>query len=212
MGSAPLSEATLHEVLLPRIEGLRAHVRRKIPRRFRHVVGVDDVLQNVWIAAYRTVANFRERGPDSIDRWLTTIASTKLVDALRMARRVKRGGDRQLLHDSGARLTSMSGLFARLQSPQRTPSREMHAAEAGHMVLILLNTLKDARRRAIEMRYLEGRSHNEIARELGKSAAAVNSLLFHGLRELRDLLGAAGKYLTDARSSDAVPADEPGAC
>ena len=200
-----INSATLHAVLLPRIEGLRHFVERKIPRRFRPTICADDVLQDVWVAAYRTFPDFRPEGSNAVERWLTTIAARKLIDAFRAARCLKRAGSDRLQRDGDARLTSCSHLFANLRSPQRTPSREVHAAEAGHVILILLNVLNEPRRQAIKLHYIDGRSRAEIAREMGKTEAAVNSLLFHGLRQLRDLLGDAAKYFTDARSSDGHP-------
>ncbi len=206
-----VSSVTLHAALLPRIRELRHYVERNIPRRFRRTISADDVLQEVWVAAYRALADFRPEGPNAVERWLTTIASRKLIDALRAARCLKRaGGDRERGPD--ARLTSCSHLFDHLCSPERTPSRTIQATEAGHTVLILLNMLNEPRRQAVKLHYIDGRSRAEVARELGKTEAAVNSLLFHGLRQLRDLLGNPAKYFTDARSSDGVPPREAPTC
>jgi RNA polymerase sigma factor (sigma-70 family) len=200
--SRRIDEQTLHEALLARINSLRNYVASKTPPRLRHIISPDDILQEVWIAAYRTISTFEANGPNPLDRWLTTIANSKLVDALRAARRLKRGGNRRLVRNAEAPLTSFSDLFAELRSPQQTPSSEFHAVEAAHAVLISLNRLNDSRRQAIEMRFIEGLSHKEIACKMGKSGAAVNSLLFHGLRQLRAMLGDAAKYFSDACSSD----------
>lgn len=203
-----VDEQTLHEALLVRINALHNYVASKTPPRLRHIISPDDILQEVWVAAYRTISTFVPDAPDALDRWLTTIANSKLVDALRAARRLKRGGSQRLVRDAGGPLTSFSNLFARLRSPQQTPSSEFHAVETAHAVLISLNRLNDTRRRAIEMRFIEGLSHKEIAAKMGKSGAAVNSLLFHGLRQLRGMLGDAARYFSDARSSDSSHAGE----
>ncbi|GAG06746.1 unnamed protein product, partial [marine sediment metagenome] len=205
----PTSQPVLHEVLIPRIELLRTYVQKKVPRRFRHVISADDVLQEVWIAAQRTVSAFEPRGSNAIDRWLQTIAKSKLIDALRTAQRLKRGGDRCLVRDAKARLTSLSSLFARLQTSQRTPSKEFQTSEAAHTLRILLNMLNAASRTAIELRYVNDLSHAEIAREMGRSEAAVNSLLYRGRRDLRELLGSASRYFSDTRSSEHGPAGKP---
>lgn len=199
-----LSRGTLHRELLPRISQLRGYVHRKIPRRLQATVSADDVLQEVWVAAYRTVSTFTPDGPNAIERWLTTIANSKVADAVRTARRLKRGGDRRHIGDGQQRVSSFTDLFARVQSPQKTPSSELGATERAHAVSIALNCLRGDRRRVIYMRYIEGRSHEEIGREMGKTKAAVNSLLYNGLLELRSLLGDAAKYFSDVRSSDAA--------
>lgn len=198
-----LNRRTLHTALLPRVADLRRYVDRRIPRRFSAAVSADDILQEVWIAAYRTVSTFVPQGPGAIDRWLVTIAKSKTVDAIRAARRLKRGGDRRHVRDARKQHSSLTGLFARLQSPQKTPSADFGAAETAHAISIALNSLRADRRRAICLHYIEGRSHRDIACELDKTEAAVNSLLYNGLRELRSLLGEAARYFSDVQQSQA---------
>jgi RNA polymerase sigma-70 factor (ECF subfamily) len=200
--TSKLSRETLHEELLPRVAWLRRYVHAKIPTRLSATVSADDILQEVWMAAYRTVSTFTPDGPNAVERWLVTIAKSKVVDAIRTARQLKRGGDRRQLRNAQRRLTSFSELFARIQSPQKTPSGEFGAIEVGHAVSIALNLLGEDRRQAIQLHYIEGLSHKEIAGEMGKTEAAVNSLVYNGLRELRSLLGDAAKYFSDIYSSD----------
>ena len=197
-----IREGTLHAALLGRVSPLRRYIAGKIPLRLRPIFSPDDILHEVWIAAYRTFPRRELDGPDALDRWLRTVVNRKLIDAIRTARRLKRGGDRELVRDVGVYLTSFSGLFERLQSPDQTPSTELHAIETGHAVLISLNGLNAARRQAIRMRFIEGLSRREIAHRMGRSEAAVSSLQFHGLRQLRQMLGDAAKYFSDVRSSD----------
>jgi len=201
-GNLVLGRRNLHLVLLPRVGQLRRYVQRQIPNRLRALLSADDILQEVWIAAYRTVESFTPDGPDALDRWLTTIAKSKVVDAIRAARRRKRGGDRRQIRNVARRLTSFTELFARIRSPQKTPSSEYSTIEIEHAVSISLNRLREDRRRAVHMRYIEERSHKEIAAEMGKSEAAVNSLLYNGLREMRSFLGDADKYFSDGGSSE----------
>jgi RNA polymerase sigma-70 factor (ECF subfamily) len=197
-----IRRGTLHAALLGRVSPLRRYIAGKIPLRLRPIISPDDILHEVWIAAYRTFQRRELDGPDALDRWLRTVVNRKLIDAIRTARRLKRGGDRELVRDVGLSLTSFSGLFERLQSPGQTPSTELHAIETGHAVLISLNGLNAARRQAIRMRFIEGLSRKEIAHRMGRSEAAVSSLQFHGLRQLRRMLGDAAKYFSDVRSSD----------
>ena len=153
------------------------------------------------MAAFRTFPTF-QGGLRDFEHWLRKIADSKLTDALRRERARKRGGAARFARNAASRLTSCSNLFDRIASLQRTPSREFHAAEAGHAVMIALNNLNDTRRTAIEMRYVAGLSLQDIALELDKTESAVNSLLFHARRELREVLGHAEKYFSDAGSSD----------
>ena len=195
-----LDRESLHRDLLPRVFGLRRYVHRQVPARLRTMISADDVLQEVWLSAYRTVSSFRPDGPGAVDRWLETIANSKLVDAIRWARRQKRGGDRLHIRDVQRRVSSLSNLFTRIKSPQKTPSSAFTTIENAHAISIALSCLREDRRRAVYLKHIEGRSHKEIASDMEKTEAAVNSLVYHGLRELRLILGDAAKYFSDARS------------
>ena len=199
---SPLSPETLHAVLLPRIRTLHDYVAKRIPARFQATIAPEDILQGVWVAAYRALPRFDPKGPQALERWLTTIADHAIIDALRTARRCKRGGDRWIMGNVHARLSSLSDLFGHVLSPERTPSRVLHAVEAEHAVLIAIQRLKGARRRAIELHYIEGLSRREVALQLGRSPAAVDSLLSQGRRQLGEFLGDAAKYFSDARSAE----------
>jgi DNA-directed RNA polymerase specialized sigma24 family protein len=151
MGSAgqTITQANLHEVLTPRIAWLGQWVERRIPPRMRATVSVDDILQEVWIAAYRTVGNFKPYDPDAVARWLTRIADTKLASVLRAARRLKRGGDLRFVCNAAARRASLAGIFSRLGAAGKTPSRDAHGLEVAHMLLIAIASLNDARRHVV---------------------------------------------------------------
>ncbi len=198
-----LSQETLHRVLLARVGRLRGYVDRRIPSRLRSTISADDVLQEVWLAAYRTVSTFTPDGPDAVDRWLTTIAKSKIVNAIRTARRSKRGGDRRCVRGVHANRSSYTDLFARIQSPQTTPSSEVRMAESVHAVSIALNHLRRDRRLAVFMRHIEGCSVKKIARAMRKTEPAVNSLVYQGLADLRSLLGDATEYFSDIQSPEA---------
>ncbi len=207
-----LSRDSLHAELLPRVAQLRRYVHRRIPDRLRAAISADDVLQEVWMAAYQAVSSFTPDGPSAIERWLVTITNSKVADAIKAERRMKRGGDRHHIRVARARSKSLADLFMRVQSPQRTPSSEFGTLEAAQAISIALNALGGDRRQAIYMYHIEGRSYREIARELDKTETAVRGLLYHGRRELRSLLGDAAKFFSDVGASVADDLDEAASC
>jgi len=198
-----LSRENLHEILIPRVGVLRTYVARRVPPSLAQSLSVDDVLQEVWTAAYRHAATFCPRGPDAVDRWLMTIVRTKLIDAVRRARRLKRGGSQQYLRAGGPGYSSFSHFFARLQSPGRTPSGEAHLVETAHAMTIAIRCLSDRQRQAVELQYFQGLSRREVAARLDTTEKAVKELVHRGLHLMRDILGPAGKYFSDVRSADA---------
>lgn len=76
-------------------------------------------------------------------------------------------------------LTVPNDLLIETQLVQHEFSARLQAA---------LAQLTEARRRVIQMSYLEELEPEEIAQILGKSVGAVYSLQFHGLRDLRKIL------------------------
>lgn len=192
----------LREALVSRVSWLRNHVQRRIPARFRSVISPDDILQETWLAAYRSAARFVDLGPDAVDRWLTTIANSKLIDNLRAARSLKRGGAEKFVQRAGKRMTSLCDLLDRVRSPQRTPSSESARFEAAHTVGIMLQRLPADYGRVIRMKFLEGLSNEQIAQRMGKTTDSIRSMTYRGLQQLREALGSAAKYLSDANSSE----------
>lgn len=178
-------------------EFLGAYAAKKIPHSLRHFVVIEDVLQDVWIAAFRGFAGFRQEGPDAFDRWLISITQSRLVDAIRRARSLKRGGGERIAHEARQRTTSYLDLFASTGAKQHTPSGERAAKEAVHAVQVALGALPDDHRCAIMLHHINGQSRAEVAMVMQKTRPAVNSLLFRGLRMLRVRLEPAGKFFNN---------------
>lgn len=201
----PCDEIGFRLLLLDHAERLGSFVSSRIPAKHKTLIGVEDVLQDVWIAAFRGSHDFIPDGPDAFARWLTRIAERKLLDAVRHARAAKRGGDQSLAANGHDRSASFLDLFCCVAAVgQRTPSSEDAAREAAHAVQIALISLPDDYRNAVTMYHIEGRPRSEVARRMGRSLPAVNSLLYRGRRMLRQRLGPAGKFFTEVTSSEEV--------
>lgn len=196
-----MTESELQICLMERADGLHAYVERRIPSRLRRVITSEDVLQEVWIAAFRTVSAFKAESPDAVDRWLATIVRSKLISAVRHARRLRRGGELKVgslaLDHSGSYLT----LFSRLTAVGRTPSSEEAARDVVRAVQIALSALPADYQQAITLRHIEGRTHGEVAAVMNRSTGAVNSLLHRGMLKLRERLRSPGRFFSDADTS-----------
>lgn len=195
--SPTLDEQTLHERLRARAPEMRLILEARIPSSLRAQVSPDDILQDVWVAAFQTYGVFREERSDSLDRWLTSIANRSLIDKLRHAKTLKRGGGRFTRRDADARNSSLADLAALVTAPDKTPSRVVASSEAAHAIHDALDTLPDPMRQAIWLCYIEGYSRRDIAAAMQKTEAAVGSLLFQGLRKLKEALGNGQKFFSD---------------
>jgi RNA polymerase sigma-70 factor (ECF subfamily) len=195
--SGPNNRFAVEAMLLERADGLREFLQNRIPSQLQGTVGVDDILQQVWIAAFKGYSAFEMQGADAFDRWLRRIAERKLINAIRDARAVKRGG-RFCRVDAARDATSLLDLFAYVAGKDRTPSSEEGAREAVNAVQIAISSLPDDHRRAITMHHIEGRSHDEIAAALQKSLPAVNGILYRGMCRLREHLGPEDRFFSDS--------------
>lgn len=191
-----LSASKLQVLLMSRAGHLRSYVHRKIPSDLKSLFSPEDILQEVWIACFRGVANFRANEPDAFDRWTRTITDRELVDAIRWARRIKRGARVRFERRAQRRTTSFGDLFARVAANQRTPSSEEGAREASAAVQIALSSLPNPYREAITLYHIDGKSRKDVAEAMGKSIPAVHGLLFRGMQRLRVELGPVHKFLT----------------
>lgn len=191
-----IPEADFKSVLLSNADWLLNYLRNQIPPRFKVTIPPEELLQDVWAAAIRSAQEI-PRDQRSIERWLQTIAKNKLIDAIRNARSLKRGGlASQLLF----RTTEVSGFFSRLMADSPTPSREMSIKELESAIRLALASLPDMEREAVQLRFIEGRSREQVALALQKTGPAVNSLLFRGLRMLKAELKSAARFFSDADS------------
>jgi len=200
-----LTPEELQVLLMERVERVHSYVSRRIPARCRGAIDPDDVLQEVWISAFHVVSSFRATAPDAFDRWLTTIVRSKLVNAVRRVRRAKRGGGIQEGQDPIDRTSSFAGLAGLVDVRARTPSSEQAMQDAVRAVESALGGLPEEYEKVIRLRFLEGRSQDEVAEAMHKSPQAIHSLLYRGLLKLRQRLGQPGQYFSDADSSAGQP-------
>lgn len=191
-----IPEADLKGILLKHSEWLLHYLRSQIPSRFKVTISAEELLQEIWAASIRSSTTI-PRDHNSVERWLQTIAKNKLIDAVRKARSIKRGGQQSAL-ETGT--TELSGFFSRLVADSRSPSREVSVKEAESAIRSALATLPDMEREAVQLRFIEGRTREQVASALHKTAPAVNSLLFRGLRMLKAELRSAARFFSDTDS------------
>lgn len=177
------------------------HVRNilstSIPSRWRSLLTIDDVLQQTYTDAFLAIGRFRAEDASAFPAWLTKLAKRNLVDAIRMLRADKRGGDRHrvLPGGDGDTIAALNDLFG---GTSRTPSREAASAESKNALAKAMDRLPPAYRDVIRLYDLEGRSVEEVSQTLKRSVGAVYMLRARAHERLADLMGSASAYFTDA--------------
>src|SRR5262245_43609398 len=128
----------------------------RVPRR-----DVDDLVQDVFIAAYRRIGELRD--PAAFGGWIAAIARNRAVDYLRQSR-------------------------DQVELPDELPGGIPIEAET-LAVLDVIRTLPEAYRETLLMRLVEGMTGAEIAERSGLTPASVRVNLHRGMKLLRERLG-----------------------
>ena len=194
---ASAGDAVATTVLLTRTHAkLHRFVAARIPRDLQSVVDADDVLQDTKIDAYRNLHRFELRGPDSFDRWIATIALRRLRNEIQRHRALKRGGGR--IDVSVIPDVSIVAMLDLMAGPEKTPSCRAARGEALEAVSTALGLLPEHYRQAVQLVYLDGQSHEEAAKRMGRTPSAVHNMCHKAKRKLLDLLGSRSRFLSDS--------------
>ena len=79
---------------------------------------------------------------------------------------------------------------------EHTPSKSLARREAIQAIQIALAGLNEEYRRAVQLRYFEGRSLEETANLMGRTTGAVRGLLDRAKKKMREAMGRASLYLS----------------
>jgi RNA polymerase sigma factor (sigma-70 family) len=170
---------------------LRRYVEPRIPKRFRAVIGVDDVLQQTYVDAYRDVGRLNPDQEHAFAAWLEVIAEQNLLDAIRMLETKKRGGDR-MRAQRAARDDSCRDLIELLSGRSSTPTGKVTTREAIRHLDSAVGSLPAVYQAVVEMYDLQGRPIDDVARELERSPGAIFMLRARAHRMLAEIIGSTG--------------------
>jgi RNA polymerase sigma-70 factor, ECF subfamily len=151
-----------------------------------HLVGnreeAEDLCQEVFFRIYKARKGYRPRAKFST--WLFTIANNLALNHLRRKGRnpsVPIGGSAT---DSAA----VASVAQQLAGREGTPSAQMRQAELADLVREALAVLNEDQKLAVLLNKFEEMSYAEIADVMGRSPAAVKSLLARARNQLREQL------------------------
>ena len=137
----------------------------------------DDLLQDVWAKAYRSIGGFR--GKSQFYTWLHSVAANTTLNFL------KRRGRRWMMSlddvDNGI---SQDKEFVELQTAS-TPVRETDLGEMQQKINEAMMKLTPDHRAVVTMFDIQGLPHAEIAKILGVSEGTVRSRLFYAHKQLQ---------------------------
>jgi RNA polymerase sigma-70 factor (ECF subfamily) len=161
--------------------------RLQLDPRLQGKMDASDVVQQTLLKACQGLAQFRGHSSAEQAAWLRQILANTLANAVRDYGRARRDVDleRSLqlsLDDSSARLEAW------LAAEQSSPSQQAERNEQMLRLAEALAELPEPQREVLVLRHCQGWALADIAEHLGRTRAAVASLLRRGLKQMRELL------------------------
>ena len=161
----------------------RAHLNPRNPAK----LDSSDIVQQTLLDAFAKRDQLRGTSEGEVAAWLREILKHNLADALRNQQRDKRDVRRErslevAIDDSFCRTQAW------LAAVQSSPSQRVVKQEDQRRLAEALIGLPEAQREAIELHHLKGLKLADVAKEMGRTEAAVAGLLFRGLKALQTLL------------------------
>lgn len=144
-------------------------VSRYVSRRVTNREEAEDITVEVFTAAFQGLPRFKGQCDPRL--WLLGIARRKIADSLRQRQRRRETLTSEMTEHAAEADDLISG------DTTAGPAILAEQREARQAVRRLLQGLKEEQREALLLKYVEGLSINEMAVVMGRSPAAVNSLL-----------------------------------
>jgi RNA polymerase sigma-70 factor (ECF subfamily) len=155
-----------------------------------HLVGrleeAEDLTQEVFLRIYRARKGYRPRAKFST--WLFTIANNLALNHLRSKGRNPTVALGVAVGDDTSSTTAIRPASEHAVAREGTPSAQLRKVELSEVVREALDVLGEDQKIAVLLNKFEDMSYAEIAEVMGRSEAAVKSLLARARNHLRERL------------------------
>jgi RNA polymerase sigma-70 factor (ECF subfamily) len=192
MGGDRTALAQLLESLGPRV---RSRIEGKITGPLRSLLDADDVMQVTYLEAVLRLDRFKSGGVDGFLAWLTRLAETNFIDAVRALEAAKRPGPSRRIVASNAQ-ESMAAFVEALGATSTTPSRVAARGEGVRYLQAALASLPPDYEKVVRMYDLEGKPITEVAAALGRSEGAAWMLRARAHDRLREGMGPPNRFFS----------------
>jgi RNA polymerase sigma-70 factor (ECF subfamily) len=163
--------------------------RIQIGRRLQSKVDPTDLVQETFLDAHATFAQFRGATEKELVAWLRQVLAYNLATLVRHYYGVKQR-DVELERQLSAELDQSShALDAAFIAPTSSPSQQAARREQAVILADALGRLPPEYRDVVILRQLQGLSFPEVAKQMNRSLDSVKKLFVRGLARLRGALG-----------------------
>lgn len=161
---------------------MQSHLPRvwaSVWRILRHREDCEDVVQEVFLSAFRAISGFR--GECTLSTWLHRIATTRALNHVdRAAEKIRRAS--RELDESGSNPAVIPA------STAATPLQVLEARELRMRLAECLQQMPAAWRAVLSLRDVESQAYEEISRHLGIALGTVRSRLARARISLRQCI------------------------
>jgi RNA polymerase sigma-70 factor (ECF subfamily) len=162
--------------------------RLEIGRRLQSKVDALDLVQETFLQAHRSFAQFQGSTEAELVGWLRQILASRLAKLLRHYFGSQRR-DVRLERELADQLDlSSRALDQAVPAPHSSPSQQAARREQAVLLADTLKRLAEDYREVIILRQLEGLSFPEVARRMGRTVPSVKNLWIRALGQLRRAL------------------------
>ncbi len=168
---------------------LKLLARVQIGHRIQGKIDDSDVVQEVFVEAFRQIQGFRGTTEAELLSWLRRILAGQIALTLRRYLGSK-GRDVKLERELAIQLDQSSqNLNEDLAASQSSPSQHMARGEQSVLLADALARLPEDYREVIILRHLESLSFSEVAARMNRTEDSVQKLWVRALSNLRRTLG-----------------------
>lgn len=149
----------------------------------QNAADAEDVAQEVFIQAYRSIGSFK--GESKLSTWLYRIATTRSLDLLRSKKSKKRHGFLQRLFNDQGELQYDPPDF-------HHPGVALEQKENAAKLFKAIAKLPENQKAAFTLHKLEGISYQEISEVLQTTISSVEMLMYRAKQNLKKMLETEG--------------------
>ena len=180
------SAPPLRERILSSLPGLTRFVRRRMGGDLALRESASDIVQSTCRELLRGASSFEDRGDASFQRWVQSAAEHKLKNRARHWRAQRREGPQRSLDDRGdSRDGDADESTITPEAPREAgPSQEAMLREEAERLSRAFRALPPEYQSVLMRSQIDGKSHAEIAIEMGRTPEAVRKLVARAMARL----------------------------
>lgn len=176
----------LTRLLWHEYDAVLAAINLRLPRDLQRIISPEDLIQDVFLTAFRSFDALAKCEYDAFRAWLFTIARARTIDAIRRQTAQKRDRRREIRsRKNGNEHQSLTNLFSEIAGMQNTPSCEVATGEAVSALKAAIDALPAEQQTAVQLRYLKSMDLDEVATRMTKTTDAIRNLLYRARKNIR---------------------------